>query len=77
MDLALNDLQSLICHKTQKLTNQQPFLYIHMCVCVCVRGMTLSCIWCFGTCFRALWSVKNSFIDITAKSIWIQRGIIH
>ena len=34
-DLALNNLQGLICHKTKP--NQTIFnIYIYICVCVCV-----------------------------------------
>ena len=41
MDLALNNLQRLLCHKTQ--TNNQLYIYIHIyiyiytCICVCVH----------------------------------------
>ena len=34
-EFALNNLQELICHKTQP-TNQLTNIYIYMCVCVCV-----------------------------------------
>ena len=42
MDLALNNLQSFICHKTQTVkhththTHIYIYIYIYICVCVCV-----------------------------------------
>ena len=37
MDLALNNLQRLICHKTQQTNKQYVCVYIYACVCVCER----------------------------------------
>ena len=34
MDLALNNLERLICHKTQ--TNNQPYIYIYIYVNTCI-----------------------------------------
>ena len=41
MDLALNNLQRLICHKNQQIKpNLYTYIYIYICVWVCVWKIT-------------------------------------
>ena len=59
MDLALNNLQILICHKTKQTNQTYIYIYIYMraslCVCVCV----------FSVCVCMWFDLVSSFNDIS------------